>query len=208
MSESRDNLSALFRSLEPDDTNFQATTNAFAQEAEERWPLFKAVSPKIPEPTPALSAQERQRWSNLEKPEVGVHKPALSLPEFSEKLEMSLSKISEQPTAKAAQPVTRISKESPPSESSHNQRDFSQQTTSNTRNPLFSRSTAVVRSSEAEGVFPQILAEATATKNDLSGAAHADTSLTSVFSRIQGKEKATSNSVERLSSFFGRLGNR
>lgn len=89
-----EDLPALFRSLRPDTASFQATLDAAAHEAVQRWPLFKALSPKTPEPTPALSTEERLQWSLQEKPPHAERKQALTRLGLSDKLTKSLDKMS------------------------------------------------------------------------------------------------------------------
>ena len=96
MANSGENLSVLFRSLGPDDESFHMAENELAKKGEQKWPLFKTISLKRPEPTPELSAQERQCWNRQERSVVEERKPALSLPAFSKKLTISLDKITKQ----------------------------------------------------------------------------------------------------------------
>lgn len=212
MPKPEDKLSALFQSLGLDDTKFQATTKAAAQEVEQRWPLFKAVSPQTPKSAPALSAQERQIWSSQEKPEAGAREPGLSMPGLSTELAQSLSQIFERTSAQAAEPTAPKAQEEPLSEPPNDARDFSQEATSNTLSSLFARSPEVVQSVEEAssvlGLFEKIVAGPMAARRDLSGAVHADEPLVSVFSRLQGKEKIVIKPAQRQSSFLGRLGKR
>lgn len=109
MVNSGDKLTTLIRSLGPDDASFQAGANASVQEREQRWPLFKSVSLVRLESTPELSAQERQRWSKLEKTDLGMaRKPALSLPTFDDELTISLSKIAEKAAPSTVKPRGHI----------------------------------------------------------------------------------------------------
>ena len=96
MSKPSDDLSALFRSLRPDESVFREDTSSGVRDAEQRWPLFRAVAPEKPQDTPALSEQERQRWTSQEKPVAGARKPALSLPGLSDKMSKGLGEISGQ----------------------------------------------------------------------------------------------------------------
>lgn len=109
MSKPSDDLSALFRSLRPDESVFQENTTSGARDAQQRWPLFKAVAPQKPQDAPALTEQERQRWVNQEKPAVRARKPALSLPGLSDKMSKSLDKMSVQAVKNTApvKPATR-----------------------------------------------------------------------------------------------------
>lgn len=109
MSKPSDDLSALFRSLRPDESVSRENTSSGVRDAEQRWPLFKAVAPQKPQDTPALSEQERQRWISQEKSAASARKPALSLPALSDKMSKSLGKISEQAVRNIAtvKPATR-----------------------------------------------------------------------------------------------------
>lgn len=208
-----DDLSALFRSLGPDDANFQATTNAAAQEAEQRWPLFKAVSPRKPEATPALTAQEKQRWSSQEKAETGERKPALTLPGLSDKLARSLSKMSGRTMPGAPKPVARTAPHQRLTEPPQTACQSTQETPSEKRGSPFSRSSPAVPSAVLErdgvlGLFQKKLEEPVAVHRDMSGSARADDSLASVFSRLEGKNDVVNKSADRRSSFLSRLGKR
>lgn len=66
MAKAADHPSNLFRSLRPDDDDFQTSTSTAAREAEQRWPLFQAVAPRKPQATPLLSPQERSLWSEYD----------------------------------------------------------------------------------------------------------------------------------------------
>lgn len=207
-----DTLPTLFRSLGPDDANFQATMDAAAQEAEQRWPLFRAVSPKKPELTPTLSAQERMHWSSLEKPSVGESRPALSLPGLSDKLAMSLGKLSAQTSAEVARLTSQRSPEKQSSEPQHSTQTPSQKAPADCRSSLFPRQQAVDQKVEVKadilGLFNKIAAKPVVSKPDLPGAARSDDSLANIFSRLEPKETVVSKPAERRSSFLDRLGRR
>jgi hypothetical protein len=98
------NLSTLFRSLGADDSAFTARTKASALEAEQRWPLFRAVAPKKPEDTPLLTEQDRANWKTQEKPAGRERKKTLSVPGLSEKLAKSLEKISAETSREVMSP--------------------------------------------------------------------------------------------------------
>ncbi len=104
MMTSGQNLSTLFRSLGSDDTAFMARTKASALEAEQRWPLFRAVAPKKPEDTPLLTEQDRANWNAQEKPAGRERKKTLSVPGLSEKLAKSLEKISAETSREVMSP--------------------------------------------------------------------------------------------------------
>lgn len=104
MAKAAEHPSTLFRSLRPDDEDFQTNTGAAAREAEQRWPLFKAVAPRKQQPTPLLSPQERSLWSTTQKPSGHERKPALSVPATGNKLAQSLNKMGGR---QASAPLTR-----------------------------------------------------------------------------------------------------
>lgn len=85
---------SLFRSLGADDSYFESRARAASKEAEQRWPLFKAVAPSQAQETPALNAQERQAaWA---PPEAGSPAPKpsrLSRPGLGQKLAVGLREL-------------------------------------------------------------------------------------------------------------------
>ncbi len=174
--------STLFRSLRPDDENFQASASAAAREAEQRWPLFKAVSPKKLAPTPVLSAQERTIWSNQEKPSKPERKPALSVPGVSNKMAMNLNKMGGRSTAPAlARSPVRAERENPAQEQSPEGRSL-----------LFSKAVPIDLIEEPQVQPPT----------------RSDDSLAKLFSRLEGKEKVLEKPDSKRASFLGRLGRR
>lgn len=215
MANSGENLSTLFRSLGPDDVSFHEAESELSKKGEQRWPLFKAVSLVRSEPTPELSAQERQRWSRQEKSVVEARKPALSLPAINEKLTLSLDKIAKQVEFGTGRPSVRSEQLRSPSESLVGHRDEPYMFSSNNVNPaditafpqFFTPFAPVValnlevkpRSFEHADVLPAV------PMRDLSDMDHADDSLQSLFSRIEGKVKVAVKPVEKRSSFFDRL---
>lgn len=205
-----DEPSTLFRSLRPDNANFQASTTAAAREAEQRWPLFKAVSPKKPQPTPALSAQERQRWSSQDRPDVSERKPALSLPGVSTKLAQGLSKMSGRTATE--RPTERAEREKSSNEVPHSAAKFSPEIPTENRSSLFSRVSAVDAGEEASnygvGLSRNRVTQPVATEPEVSTVAGADDSLASIFNRLEGKEKVADKPASRRTSFLGRLGRR
>lgn len=212
MAKPGDDPSALFRSLRPDNANFRASTTAAAREAEQRWPLFKAVSPKKPEPTPALSAQERQRWSNQERPDVGERKPALSLPGVSTKLAQGLSKMSGRTATVADRPAERAQREESSSEVLRGIPKFSQGTSTANRGLLFSRASAVASDEESQsdgvGLSRTRAAQPPQTEPETTAAAGTEDSLARIFNRLEGKEKVAGKPINKRAAFLGRLGKR
>jgi hypothetical protein len=223
MANSVDKLTTQFRSLGPDDASFQAGVNATAQEREQRWPLFKSVSLARQEPTPELSAQERQRWSKLEKVVVGtVRKPALSLPTFNDELTISLSKIAEKAALSTGQPTVRADQGRVHSSFMRGYHD-EQQLASNHLNapnisPTPSYQTQIIQTPEFLSMpvvamnfeieppsSEHISAQKADAMSELSDTNHNDDSLQSLFGRIKAKETAVVRPAENRFSFFDRL---
>lgn len=228
MSKPNDDLSALFRSLRPDESAFQENTSTVARDAEQRWPLFKAVAPEKPQDTPALSAQERQRWVNQEKPQVGGRKPALSLPGLSDKMSKGLDKMSVRAVKNTAavKPAVRREPEMPmveraverPVEQPRSIRAATAQQASSPEN----RAAAAARALPAEpgGVVggtglgaldkkPAVLASAPVVpERDLPVAGRGDDLLKSIFSRLESKAEIAPKPAGNRSSFLDRLGKR
>jgi hypothetical protein len=228
MTNSGENLSVLFRSLGPDDESFHMAENELTKKGEQKWPLFKAISLKRPEPTPELSAQERQCWNRQEKSVVQERKPALSLPAFSKKLTISLDKITKQVELGAVQISFSKEQSSMKSASPVGYFDESHQLKSNivdTQNVTSTLSTSTLSTSAPITPAPQFFKPLVADFNldaepssyehagvmpvvpvpELSDTNQADDSLQSLFSRIQGKEKETIKPAEKQSFFFDRL---
>ena len=198
MSQPADKLSGLFRSLRPDDANFQASLNVAAHQAEERWPLLKAISPQKPALTPALSTEERQRWSNQEQPGTRERKPALSLPGLGDKLTQSLSKMGGRPKVAAA-PLSAEPVEPPPLWRAPARRMEAPppETPRELASTLFSRSSAIESNVTQEPAAPERL---------MTRVAAADDSLASIFSRLAEPEEVVSKAVVKRPSFLSRLG--
>lgn len=216
-----EDLPALFRSIRPDSANFQATITAAAQEAEQRWPLFKAMSPQIPEPTPALSEEERLHWSAQEKPGSAERKPALARLGVNDKLTKSLRKMSGPgndtlvaPPLPAPATQNKPGRELPP-------RINAPRVNKPVKSAsiLFAEVAPVTKpdikiKSTKKGLFGQEI-ELTASEPD--GPAivigpvtpkvlATDDSLASVFGRLREKEIPATKPAAKKSSFLGRLG--
>lgn len=238
MSKPSDDLSALFRSLRPDESVFQENATSGARDAQQRWPLFKAVAPQKPQDAPALTEQERQRWVNQEKPAVRARKPALSLPGLSDKMSKSLDKMSVQAVKNTApvKPATRreLEKyaaegvvEQPLAQPSERAQPVSAEPVTQANAPInriaavkkdFS-AVSVAGSQTGHGVFDKkptlsgaaqvsIPAVPAVPERDLPVARHGDESLKSIFGRLQAKPEVEVKPVVKRSSFLDRLGKR
>jgi hypothetical protein len=98
----------LFGALGPDDSYFDARTKAAAKDAQQRWPLFKAVAPQSGDATPTLSPDEKARWEQIDVVHQETPKLVLSRPGLSSKLAIGLGKIARQTSADAAGSTERI----------------------------------------------------------------------------------------------------
>ena len=206
-----DDLSALFRSLEPDDSSFQATETHAAPEAAQRGSLFQAVSPRKPETTPTLSVQERQRRSHQEQHEGGERKPALSLPGLNDKMARSLGKMSGRTAdAPVKNPVKRTEPDVPPVAPPCSSRSVPQMTTMETESPLFIATPKASPTFESQRsgsvLFGSVAGGSVAPGRVASETAQADDSLAGIFSRLEGKPETISKPTDKKSSFLRRLG--
>lgn len=223
MPKSGDDVSRLFKSLGTDDTQFRAANKAAVHEAEQRWPLFKAVLPKKPASAPALSDQERQFWSSQERPEGGnPRKPALSLPGLSDKLADSLSKMGPKRAAKAVAPAPQRHEAEPPIPVAAASRIFKEviaEMPPPARRSLFPKSAVaaplkveVEMEVAPEPVSPPLFVrrpvEPVAAVREIADDAPRDQSLSSIFSRLDQKEEPIRKSADNRPSFLGRLGKR
>ncbi|MGQ0709792.1 MAG: hypothetical protein ACT4NV_08590 [Rhodoferax sp.] len=105
---------SLFRSLGADDSYFDAKARAASKEAEQRWPLFKAVAPARAEETPVLSAQDKEASWNT--PPAGADAPPrarLSRPGLGQKLATGLRELGHK-TRQESMPSVAASARTPP----------------------------------------------------------------------------------------------
>lgn len=204
-------MSKLFKSLGADDAKIQASTKNGAHEAEQRWPIFKAISPTTPAPTVALSDEERAHWNRQEKPDTGSRKPALSMPGLSNKLASGLSKLNGATVSPSAfGPVTRQtatpSRPAKPAVSRIGAHTAGSEHVESTR-PLFSRN-AVSEASEDEipgtGLFAKKVVESLPAERDLPDTG-GDQSLSGIFGRLEGKVETVKKPASKRTSFLGRL---
>lgn len=222
MSKPSDDLSALFRSLRPDETTFQESTNTVARDAEQRWPLFKAVAPAKPPETPALSAHERQRWVSQEKTQVGGRKPALSLPGLSDKMSKGLDKMSARTVKNTAsvKPAVRREPENAlvdraverPAERPRSIRVTAPPQVSPPQDHIDSAAKPAFVNGSGVGVLdkkPTVLAPAPVmAERERPATGRGDDSLKSIFNRLETKAEVVVKPAGTRSSFLDRLGKR
>lgn len=229
MSKPSDDLSALFRSLRPDESISQENINTSARDAEQRWPLFKAVAPEKPQETPALSAQDRQRWAKQEMADVADRKPALSLPGLSDKMSSGLDKMSMRALKNtvAVKPAMRREPEKFMVERSIDQ--AVEQTRAVPLVPIPQASTPVNRAPTTAnklsiapavgqrsglGVFdkkpvaPVPARTQVAAERDVPAAGLGDGLLKNIFNRLEAKPEVEVQPAVKRSSFLDRLGKR
>lgn len=222
-------LSTLFRSLGPDEAPLQASKTAALQDAEQRWPLFKAVAPRSAAQTPPLSETDRQRWSNPARPNSSAAaKAPITLPSFSGKLAHGLAKISEQSTASAGrsapsrtaaklfpgEPVAPVAARAVPAAS---KAPAARRAAPAPAEPVATKGFLAALANKPEPAPP---AKTTRSKQAAKpesflakfaepAPSAAPDSLSAVFGRIEGKQQAsTPNNTKAKPSFLSRLGKR
>jgi|CXWL01.1.fsa_nt_gi hypothetical protein len=238
MAKAAEHPSNLFRSLRPDDEDFQTNTGAAAREAEQRWPLFKAVAPRKQQATPLLSPQERSLWSTTQKPSGYERKPALSVPATGNKLAQSLNKMGGRPTSA---PLTRspqrtreeesyqepvpapslFTREEEPAKkrgllfskdvSAAVEQPYQDQEAARTPQKFGRSEPARGRSEPARGrnsLFSKGAAPEIEDQAEVRSAAGSGDSLTRLFNRLEGQEEPAEKPVGKKSALFGRPGKR
>ena len=83
----------LFRSLGADNAKSQARSRTAASEAQERWPLFKAVAPVKPASLPAMGEDDKRQWARGAAAGNTKPRPALSVPDVSGKMAQGLTRM-------------------------------------------------------------------------------------------------------------------
>lgn len=206
-------MSGLFRSLQPDDSGIQAAEQAAAHDAEERWPLFKAISPGAPPATPALSDDDRARWRNQPPPDSAEQRGALSLPGLGHKLADGLARMSQRgagTTLAAATlppvpekkrppaPASAVSRAAPPAPVNSGKR----------LSPAPVASASPKTLTTAPGFFKAASSPAGGPPRETSIPADKGDSLAEIFGRLEGPKNNASTAKNKHSSFLSRLGRR
>jgi len=218
MAKSGDDMSRLFRSLDADDTKFQASAKAAASEAEQRWPLFKAMAPMKPAHAPALSEQEKQHRNSAESTAGGARKPALSVPGLGGKLAASLDQMAAPKSRKPAAAKHPAPAEAPLAQraalpgSAKSMPVAEPEAPPAKRRALFSKSPQDKTDAEDDavgtGLFAKTAAQPAGEESAPPDSAAADKSLAGIFGRLEGKEEPAKKSKDTRPSFLGRLGKR
>jgi hypothetical protein len=92
-------MSKLFGALGADESAFDARVKAAANDAKQRWPMFKSLPPESSELPPLLSDTEKDRRAEVAPDSVAPARTALSRPGLSAQLSKGLSKIARQTSA-------------------------------------------------------------------------------------------------------------
>lgn len=226
MKKTSNNLSALFRSLGPDEAGLEAIAKNAAPKVEKEWPLFKAVPPTEQQPTPPLSSQERKIWSKQAKVNVEVPRPTLSMSGLSSKLAKSLSQISEQMVVEARDMDTDV----PEKRSRVNDLFQEKQGNLSARKSKLGGSlsakslpavepleqeediqkTEVTEKAEPDRSAPAPVSEKAKAKSQIKtqDAGERSDRLANIFSRLEEQEKVVVKPVEKRSSLSKRMGKR
>lgn len=213
----------LFRSLAADKSKAQTRSRTAAREAEERWPLFKAVAPALPSTLPALGEDDKRHWHREGKLEANPRPPSLSVPDMSAKLALGLSRMG---ASRQSTPAPRVVATAPSPVATLPAGDTALPSTTlpglavhasppagGAAAPLFARRTAallpepVARPAPAAGLFAHLAAGAPPLPAAPPEAAPADRSLAAIFNRLAPKPAPEPPAAPRA-SFLGRLGRR
>ena len=211
MLSSGNNLSALFRTLAPEESDFTAVGKSADAGVGQEWPLFKVVAPVKPEPTPPLTPQERKRWGMQETVRAEAPKPPLSMSGLSSKLAQSLSQISERMVSEPAQPTSVAAPASSPVDKrpAHASEPA---TAPKVRASLFSKlsTTADTQVTEEKGKVVGLFEKPAGKPGSTAehGGRNADDSLSGLFRRLEAKEQTVAKPAEKRSSLSARLGKR
>ncbi|RJF92430.1 hypothetical protein [Noviherbaspirillum saxi] len=214
MPKSNEDVSRLFRSLGADDANFRASNSGAVRAAEQRWPLFKAVSPKKQVETPALTEDAKQHWGSSGKPRTSLRTPALTLPGLGDKLAQSLTKMAaEQPTRAISPRHQQRAETKEIAETGHrDMRPEVQEQPAERRGFFFSKPVEEEAPSEETtarpGLFRKNNREPLPAAPQAPAASDNEQSLSGLFARLEGKEEPARTRTDNRTSFFGRLGKR
>lgn len=217
MLSSGNNLSALFRTLAPEESDFNAVAKVVAPSAGQEWPLFKVVAPSRPEPTPPLTPQERKRWSARDGVRAEPPTPGLTMSGLSSKLARSLNQIAEQSPSEAVQTME-------PETAGQSLRRMNLSVPGSVapaptvRPSLFSKPSPVIKppvneeKAKVVGLFERPLAQPALTSNSLTGTArvpvNAGDSLSTIFGRLEASGNVAVRPPEKRSALSTRLGKR
>lgn len=211
---SGNNLSALFRTLAPEEADAPALAKAASPGVGQEWPLFQVVTPTRPEPTPPLTPQERKRWGAQSSVRIEPVKPVVSMAGLSSKLAKSLNQISESMVDEAAQLTDPVSVPAEQPLSKPTQRTSIPVPSPKVGVSLFSKPSPVAESAVQNetgpetSLFKKPLAQPMGAAVPALDNAKTDDSLNAIFSRLSVSESVTIKPVEKRSTLSTRLGKR
>lgn len=190
MSKALDQMSKLFRALGSDDTEFQASTKTAAREAEQRWPLFRAVQTQRPNSTPPLAENARQQWVP-EKRVAARPKPGLSVPGLGDKLAKGLTRLAPKQAERSRPQITEDTQEEPPGRPlarSRKQAAAVKSTDSRFPKPMTETTPKTANRSEPGKLFKKNSAKRDASDTKTVGRETGERKLSSVFARLDGDD--------------------
>lgn len=111
----KDKLAPIFRSLHPDESVITKVASTSAQEAAEKWPLFRVLAPKKPASTPVLSDADKQNWTSSNTEPILPSPPMATTSSLSDKLASGLSKMAGKKKPTATKPTKDLKTAEQPS---------------------------------------------------------------------------------------------
>jgi hypothetical protein len=197
----------MFRSLRPNNAEPRPSSSVAASDAEQRWPLLKAMPPREPQPTPALTTQEMQRWQATGSNEQIRPTTPQSPPGLGELLAQSLKQMS---TRTSAEPKAQGNRPQPIVETPSQPAQLPSLAHLATKIKNTSPATVPeIKMAETEVILEAVLrSREPKVEPTPSDSTPADDSLKSVFDRLEGKAKQAASSIgaEKRPSYLGRLG--
>lgn len=217
-----DDLPKLFRSLGNNDVDLRSVGSMALRDAEQRWPLLKAMPPKEPPQAPLLTAEEKQSWQTQAHEMQARRDPVASPPSLGDKLALSLKKIATQakteqsPKKSRAKPAVAVAdpEQNPaPAPEPHKapvaSLAVSQQDVSQPTRPK-KKAVETINKPESKSDVPleaiwgkkEVTAEM-----EIAHSPSTDDSLKSIFGRLEPVKKETKSPIaEKRPSYLGRLG--
>ena len=205
MRKTTDNSPNLLRSPAQNDAEHRSTNSLAVSDAEERWPLLKAMPPKEPQPTPTLTGQELQRWQPMESNEMARPATPRAPPGLGDLLALGLKHMSKRASP---EPRIQINRSHPNAVTSTQTIDQASEA------PTELQVAPPTTVPEAKIAEPEVTLQAIfnskkpAIEQTVNDHVPGDDSLKSVFNRLAGRKKQTESSLnaEKRPAYLGRLG--
>lgn len=205
-------MSRLFSSLGADDAEFHEAAATASHDAEQRWPLFKAVFAKSP--PPPLTEEVKQQRAGAERQAVNSRKRALTLPGIGHKLADSLTKLSGAPLHMPHGRHQADEDRQPkwPAFASRALDAASEERLPPARRRLFSTPEQDTLASEPAQGTRNLFAKSASTRRtvqeDPPAQPDAELSLASIFARLEDEQQTEQTRATGRPSIFGRSGKR